>query len=403
MENKKTEVINQDINNSRILIVDDNVKNLQVLGGFLQGEGFVVEFALDGESALDWIGRGDFDLILLDIMMPGIDGYEVCRRIKENPLHKQLPVIFLTAKNDQESIIEGFSIGAVDYITKPFIRAELLARVKTHLEIKHSRDRLASLLRQLEEKNRDITSSIEYAKNIQEAMLRTSEPFKSNFPDHFILYIPKDIVSGDFYWFKTVDHTHILAIMDCTGHGVPGALMSSIGVTLLNEIVSHERVFRPDLILGNLRSKLVATLGQETVSATIKDSIEGSVFSFDTLNHTYSISGSGNSMIVIHRGVLEEIKPPRMPIGLSDKRMNYLNVDLSISPGDMIYMFTDGFIDQFGGPASKRYLIKRFKEKLQSLYTFPLEVQREMLREELVSWKAENMQTDDILVLGIRL
>jgi len=122
-------------NQSSILIVDDNVKNLQVLGGFLQIEGCMVEFALDGVSALKWLEKRKFDLILLDIMMPGMDGYEVCSIIKKNPAIKDIPLIFITAKTDSESIVKGFEAGAVDYITKPFIKSELIVRVKTQLSI----------------------------------------------------------------------------------------------------------------------------------------------------------------------------------------------------------------------------------------------------------------------------
>ncbi len=392
-----------DLIDSKILIVDDNVKNLQVLGGFLQNEGFIVEFALDGQSAINWVGRQPFDLVLLDVMMPGIDGYEVCKILKQDQRNSELPVIFLTAKTDHESIIEGFTSGAVDYITKPFIKDELIARVKTHLEIKLSRDKLALYLAQIEEKNRDITSSIQYAKNIQDAMLRTSEPFRASFPEHFILFLPKDIVSGDFYWFKTVDNVNIVAVMDCTGHGVPGALMSSIGVTLLNETVSHHRILEPHLILENLRSKLIIALGQTNNSPWIKDGIEGSLFCFDTAMTKFNVSGSGNSMIHIHEGELEEIKVQKIPIGLSDKNSNYVNIPLKVSKNDMFYMFSDGYLDQFGGPGSKRFMIRKFKEILLKNHLLPLEVQKQKLMDELTLWKDQTGQTDDILVIGIKL
>lgn len=389
---------------SKILIVDDNVKNLQVLGGFLQNEGYSVEFALEGNSAIDWITRNSFDLVLLDIMMPGIDGYEVCITVKKEEKNKDLPIIFLTAKIDHESIIEGFAAGAVDYITKPFIKDELLARVKTHLEIKKSRDRLAHYLGVIEEKSRNITSSIEYAKNIQEAMLKTSHEYKDLIPKHFILYLPKDIVSGDFYWFTCIDNLVIIAVMDCTGHGVPGALMSTLGVTLLNETVLREKIFRPDLILENLRAKLIKTLSQKGYSGIIKDGIEGSVFCFDTLMNQFHYSGSCNSMIIIHEGELQEIKPQRIPIGYSDKEVDFKNISLSLSKDDLVYMFSDGYVDQFGGPEAKtkRFMIKRFKEILLANHALPLEKQREVLLSELIAWKGDSDQTDDILVLGIR-
>lgn len=389
---------------SSILIVDDNVKNLQVLGGFLQNEGYSVEFALEGTSAIDWISKNRFDLVLLDIMMPGIDGYEVCKTVKKEDKNKDLPIIFLTAKIDHESIIEGFAAGAVDYITKPFIKDELLARVKTHLEIKKSRDRLSEYLEVIEEKSRNITASIEYAKNIQEAMLKTSLEYKDLIPEHFILYLPKDIVSGDFYWFTCIDNLVVIAVMDCTGHGVPGALMSTLGVTLLNETVLRERVVRPDLILESLRAKLIKTLSQKGFSGVIKDGIEGSVFCFDTMMNQFHYSGSCNSMIIIHDGELQEIKPQRIPIGYSDTEVDFKNITLSLGKNDLVYMFSDGYVDQFGGPEakSKRFMIRRFKEILLANNSLPLEKQREILLSELTSWKGTSDQTDDILVLGIR-
>jgi phosphoserine phosphatase RsbU/P len=386
----------------RILVVDDNLKNVQVLGGFLQNEGFDVEFALDGKSALSWVGKQKFDLVLLDIMMPEMDGYKVCSTIKQNPEHSDLPIIFITAKTDHESIIMGFETGAVDYITKPFIKSELLARVKTHIEIKLSRDRLAMYLNEIEEKNRSITSSIEYAKNIQDALLKTSEAFADKLPEHFILFLPKDIVSGDFYWFTCIDNKLIIAVMDCTGHGVPGALMSTLGITFLNETVLGERIIKPDLILESLRRKLIKSLGQKGFSGTIKDGIEGSVISYDLLIKQVHFAASFNPLIMIHKGEIHEIKADRIPIGYFDRNLDFTNKTINPVSDDIIYLFSDGFIDQFGGPVSKRYMIRRFKELLLANHKLPLNRQKEILIETLNSWKAGEDQTDDIVILGIR-
>jgi CheY-like chemotaxis protein/serine phosphatase RsbU (regulator of sigma subunit) len=387
---------------SKILVVDDNLKNIQVLGGFLQAEGFEVEFSLDGKSALNWIGKQDFDLILLDIMMPEMDGFEVCTIIKQNPEHKDLPVIFITAKVDHESIIKGFEIGAVDYITKPFIKSELLARVKTHVEIKQSRDRLARFLKEIEAKNRNITASIEYAKNIQNALLRASEGFEEVLPEHFILFQPKDIVSGDFYWFTFIDNYIVIAIMDCTGHGVPGALMSTLGVAFLNETVLGERTLDPCLILESLRKKLINSLGQRGYSGTIKDGIEGSIICFDLMMKQVRFSASFNPLLHIHDGEIAVVIADRVPIGYFDRPVEFTCKTINLSPGDIVYLFTDGIIDQFGGPQSKRFMIKRFKEILLANHNLPLAMQKEKLVAELNQWKADAEQTDDILVLGIK-
>jgi DNA-binding response OmpR family regulator len=386
----------------KILVVDDNLKNIQVLGGFLQNEGFEVEFAVEGTSALEWISRQEFDLVLLDIMMPEMDGYEVCSIIKENPGNKDLPVIFITAKTDHDSIIQGFETGGVDYITKPFIKSELLARIKTHIEIKRSHDRLEKARKEIEEKNRSITSSIEYASNIQAALLRTSEAYLDRLPENFILFLPKDIVSGDFYWFSCVDDLRIIAVMDCTGHGVPGALMSTLGITYLNEIVHGERIMKPELIIDSLRKKIISALSQKGYSGTIKDGIEGSVITFDPSTREIQYSASFNPLIFIHNEELLEIKADRIPIGYYERAASFTNTKLTVSENDMIYLFSDGFMDQFGGEMSKRFQLNRFKELLFDNHKLPLNQQKEVLLSTLYEWRGKGEQTDDILVIGLR-
>ena len=212
------------------------------MGNILKSKDYEVEFAIEGQTALDWIEKKDFDLVLLDIMMPGIDGFEVCKAIKDNPEKQQLPIIFLTAKTDTESIIKGFETGAVDYVSKPFNKNELLARVSTHLELKRSRDEIKRYARDIENKNKLITYSIQYAQNIQNATLPSPESLKEILPEHFILYKPKDVVSGDFYWISQDKGKIIVVSADCTGHGVPGAFMSILGICLLNEIVKRKKI-----------------------------------------------------------------------------------------------------------------------------------------------------------------
>ncbi len=387
---------------AKVLIVDDNLRNVQVLGGFLQNEGFEVEFALEGNSALSWIRKQEFDLVLLDIMMPEMDGYEVCSLLKEEKNTKDLPVIFITAKADHESIIRGFRAGAVDYVTKPFIKSELLARVRTHIEIKRSRDRMAAFLHEIEEKNKSITASIEYARNIQNALLRTSEPCMEKLPENFIFFLPKDIVSGDFYWFTCVDDVLVIAVMDCTGHGVPGALMSTLGITYLNEIVLGERVIKPNRILESLRVRLIKSLSQQGNSRIVKDGIEGSVICINPGKDILEFSASFNPMILIKGDIMHEIKADRIPIGYYERAGEFTSQTINIEKNDLVYLFSDGFIDQQGGPSSKRFFLKRFKELLHENHRLPLEKQKEILLETLNNWKSDAEQTDDILVIGMK-
>jgi phosphoserine phosphatase RsbU/P len=386
-----------------ILIVDDNVKNLQVLGGFLQIEGLMVEFAMDGPSALKWLDKKKFDLILLDIMMPGMDGYEVCSIIRKNPAIREIPIIFITAKTDSESIIKGFESGAVDYITKPFIQSELLVRVRTQLSIRKSQEQIIHYLHTIEEKNKDISDSINYATFIQNAVLSTSQKYIKHLPEHFILYLPKDVLSGDFYWVCKEGNNIIMAVMDCTGHGIPGALMSIMGITLLNETVLHDHITRPDKILENLRSKILDTLGQKVSNEYgIKDGIEGLVISFDTGSNRLQYSGSFNPLIIIHKDEITILKADRIPIGYHEVKGNFTFHEIVIEKNDLIYMFSDGINDQFGGPSDKRFMIRHLREILFANHNSEMMLQKEILMKEIKNWKGDLVQTDDIMVIGIR-
>jgi sigma-B regulation protein RsbU (phosphoserine phosphatase) len=392
-------------NTPSVLIVDDNVNNLQVLGGFLHNEGLIVEFAVDGMSALKWLDKKKFDLILLDIMMPGMDGYEVCSLIKKNSAINEIPIIFITAKTDSESIIKGFEAGAVDYITKPFIKSELLIRVKTQLNIKKTNELIDHYLTEIEQRNRNISDSIEYARYIQNAVISTSENNLKYLPEYFILDLPKDILSGDFYWVCKTEKIIIVAVMDCTGHGVPGALMSILGITLLNEIVLNDSILQPDKILESLRSKIINSLGskKEYGNIHLKDGIEGSIICFNTESNRLQYSGSFNPLILIHAGKILHIKGDRIPIGYCEVNRNFTLHEIDFEKNDIIYLFSDGVIDQFGGPKEKRFMIKHLKELLLSNHDKTMIEQKEMITEELNQWKGDLVQTDDILILGIRL
>jgi CheY-like chemotaxis protein len=396
--------MNEEINlrQASILIVDDNVKNLQVLGGFLKIEGHSVEFALDGISALRWLDKKKFDLILLDIMMPGMDGYEVCSVIKKNPLISEIPVIFITAKTDSESIVKGFETGAVDYITKPFIQSELIVRVKTQLSISRSNERILFYLHEIEERNTNIKASIEYAKYIQTAVLSTSEKYFQYLPEHFFLYLPKDILSGDFYWVCKTGKKLIIAVMDCTGHGVPGALLSILGITLLNETVVHEHILQPDKILESLRTKIIRSLGQKDGERKIKDGIEGIVINYEPDSGKLQYSGSFNPLILIHAGELTTIKADSFSIGFSDENKNFTLNEIYVEANDAIYMFSDGIIDQFGGPVNRRFMVRHLKEIFFRNYDADMKLQKEILQREINSWKGDLVQTDDIIVMGIK-
>jgi CheY-like chemotaxis protein len=383
------------VTTTSVLIVDDNPKNLQVLGGLLQKEGINVEFALDGVNALGWLEKKNFDLILLDIMMPVMDGFEVCSRIKENPSVSDIPIIFITAKTDSESIVKGFELGGVDYITKPFITSELLARVNSHVQIKKSKDKI-------ELQRRNINDSIKYARNIQKAVLNTSLSKIGSYPENFILYLPKDIVSGDFYWYYKEDNFFVLAVMDCTGHGVPGAFMSILGTTLLNEIVLHDGIVRPDEILEYLRSSLIDTLGQKQDMIHIKDGMEGAVITYNFGTAELNYSGAFSPLYHIHNHKINKLNGDRTSIGYFEKVIKFSMKTINIEKGDIIYLSSDGYIDQFGGNGGKKLMSCGFVPLLEKIHNFPMEKQKSELLDFCDLWKGDLEQTDDILVVGVR-
>lgn len=390
------------LNQPSVLIVDDNLKNLQILGALLQKERMIVEFALDGMSALSWLEKQKFDLILLDIMMTGIDGFEVCSQIRKNSAYNEIPIIFITAKTDSGSIIRGFETGAVDYIAKPFIKSELLIRVKTQINIKKSQEQINHYLYEIEERNKNISNSIAYGKYIQNAIISISEKNLKYLPEHFIVNLPKDILSGDFYRLYKVGKNLIIAIMDCTGHGVPGALMSILGITLLNEIVLHDHIIQPDKILESLRHKIIQALGHKRGIDNFKDGIEGSVICYDSGSKKLQYSGSFRPLIFLHKAEIFDIKADRIPIGFYEVTGKFTIHEIDIEKNDTIYLFSDGIIDQFGGPKNKRFMIKHLKGILLGNQNKTMIQQKEILIKELNHWKGDLVQTDDILVLGIR-
>lgn len=392
-----------ELHNPVILIVDDNPENINVLGQILRADNCQVEFAVNGFSALEWINNKKFDIIILDVNMPGMNGFEVGTRIKNSSLNSETPLIYLTANTDTESLVKGFESGGLDYITKPFIRSELLTRVRSQIRIKRANDQIRVYLDEIEMKNHMISQSLEYALDIQNAVLGSFKNDRDKLPEHFILNLPRDTISGDFYRFYSSGNKAIAAIMDCTGHGVPGALMSILGITLFNETVLKEHILQPDKILNRLTERIMQSLGQTGNQSIIKDGMEGSVVCLDTETGVLQYAGSFNQLIVVRDGELIEIRADSLSIGYDERGERFSLKEIKIRKNDHIYLFTDGYLDQFGGQNDKRYMIRRFRELLLQINSEPLEVQRDILFETIMEWKGDTEQTDDILVLGMRL
>jgi ligand-binding sensor domain-containing protein/serine phosphatase RsbU (regulator of sigma subunit) len=257
---------------------------------------------------------------------------------------------------------------------------------------------------QLAEKNRDITSSIQYAKRIQQAILPPLEEIKQVLPESFVLYMPKDIVSGDFYWFGEHGNKTIIVVADCTGHGVPGALMSMIGHNLLNQIVLEKGITKPATILNNLSTMVQTALKQGVSTIDTTDGMDVALCCFDKGTGEIEYAGANRPLIIAGNGELKKIDPDKMPIGGTqiDHTRSFTNHSHKLKDGEVIYMFSDGYADQFGGDKGKKFMMKRFLEMLEEIKNRPVAEQEEHLQNAIISWRGDHEQVDDILVIGIR-
>ncbi|MGE0087954.1 MAG: tetratricopeptide repeat protein [Bacteroidales bacterium] len=257
---------------------------------------------------------------------------------------------------------------------------------------------------QVVKQNKDITDSIEYAKNIQIALFPDKYTLQKVLNKGFCLFKPKDIVSGDFYWVAQIENKSIIVSADCTGHGVPGAFMSIIGINFLNEIVFDEHIIKPNEILNRLRKKIVKTLVSSNKIEEAKDAIDISLIVIDRQNMKLEYAGAYNHLYFIRDHMLEVIKADKMPVGISAKAMEpFTNHELDIKIGDQFYMFTDGFVDQFGGPNKKKFRIGSFRELLLEIHERPIEEQKQIIFENFINWKGNQVQVDDVLLIGIQI
>lgn len=253
----------------------------------------------------------------------------------------------------------------------------------------------------IEEKHKDITDSINYAQKIQGALIISEENLNRKLKEAFVIFKPRDIVSGDFYWFTEHSGYKIVALADCTGHGVPGAFMSMIGMTLLNKIVNEKNITSPARILNNLRTDVIKALHLNSDGADKRDGMDMALIAFN--EQELFFSGANSHALIIHNGQITELKPNKQPIGVYVKNEEYTEEKISIQPGMAIYMYSDGIIDQFGGPGGKKVKSKQFKDWLLACSGLPLSQQKQRIEINLEGWKTGYGQTDDISVIGIKL
>jgi len=279
---------------------------------------------------------------------------------------------------------------------------------KQSSELKEKNEELTVLNEAISKQKNEIVDSISYAKRIQSAMLPPDIYVTELLNESFIFYKPRDIVSGDFYWIKQINQYIILIAADCTGHGVPGALMSMLGISHLNEIVHRREITQANQILNELRKRIKFALRQHGQRDEAKDGIDMALCVLDSKNMTMQYSGANNPLYLIRDedGVpeLKEIKADRMPIGFyHGKDRTFTNHDIQLEIGDTFYLFTDGFMDQKGGKENKKLMSRKFKSLLLEIHDRPMFDQQDILDKTLSDWMGSNSQMDDILVVGVRV
>ena len=403
-----------------ILYVDDEEDNLIVFNSAFRRY-YEVHLAGSGKEGLEIMKKNPIQLIITDQRMPEMTGIQFLEKVI--PDYPDCIRMILTGFSDIEAIIQAINTGRVyRYITKPWNKEELKINIDKGLETFNLKEQNRKLLEDLKEanstleqkviertqkieyQNKEITASIRYASRIQNALLPPEEEFNKLLPSYFILSKPKDIVSGDYYWITQKDDKVVVALADCTGHGVPGAFMSILGLSFLNEIVNKSVIIRPNEILNQLRGHIIKSLHQTGKKDETRDGMEIALCLIDFERKKLQYSGAFRPLVLIRNNEIREFKGDIMPIGFYEYEDKFFNVtELQLLDGDVFYLYSDGYIDQMGGNERKSFKSVNFKKLLKDIHKLPMQKQKETLEMKFEEWRGNNDQIDDIMVFGMKM
>ena len=278
--------------------------------------------------------------------------------------------------------------------------------IKTRRLLKEKEQDLDIIARQkieLEIKDKNITDSLVYAQRIQEALLPSETYFREHFEGSFIFFRPKNIVSGDFYWIGEKGDKVFVIAADCTGHGVPGALMSMIGLEIIEKTINEDNIETPSEVLAILNKGLEKTFSREkNIGTIIRDGMDIGLCVIDKKRKKIKYAGAFFPLYLIRNNSLTEIKGDKIIIGMNPEGLAYTDHELDLMPDDIFYIFSDGYVDQFGGIANKKFMYRRFRYLLLTIHRFPVNDQKSILEEYIKAWIGKNDQVDDMMVIGFR-
>jgi sigma-B regulation protein RsbU (phosphoserine phosphatase) len=411
-----------------ILCVDDEKIVLNSLKAELKGhfsDKYMIETAESGDDALEVFSELSVDgyeiiLVISDYIMPKMKGDDFLIALHQTAPH--IVKILLTGQANLEGITNAVNhANLYRYLTKPWEKNDFLLTVeeaiKSYYKEKALEEKTVELLnmnlmlekkveertKALEIQTQNIQSSINYAKRIQQALLPTKEQITEIFPENFVFYQPKDIVSGDFYWVYAVNQYKVVAVIDCTGHGVPGAFMTLITHAILSNIIVEKEIISPDKVLQVLHKEIVKVLKQD-VNSHIRDGLDIALCVVNADKKVMEYAGAKNEVIFFQNNLQHTLEADRFSIGGEiEKERTFTKHTVQLSSPTMCYLFTDGYKDQFGGEKKERFKTKRLKELLQTIYVREMEDQYSQLVITITEWMNTHKQIDDMLVMGILL
>lgn len=428
----------------KVLIIEDDSFVALLLKEFLTNWGYeIVGVASDGESAVAAFDKHQPDILLVDILLEGtMTGIDVVAKIKEKD---DVPVLYVTADLTDDIVAKSMHTEPSGYITKPFNETQLKSlmqiavnsfrKVKQNVEVLQQEITMAKTLvdeltetnshlitatfreralkKELESSNalieaqsKKIHDSINYSLRIQQSIIPSYEIFEEALRKHFVYYKPKDVVSGDFPWMFAKDRYVYVAAVDCTGHGVPGAMMSMIGNLLLNAIVNNgEYCKTPSEILAELHKAVVKTLKQDAEGNKAADGMDAALCRIDFENKELLFSGAHLPLLFLRNGELETFKGDKFPVGGMQyrNRNTYSDHTIALQEGDKFFIFSDGIIDQVGGPENIKWMTASLKDFVLEYQNLSMDQFKEQIHQTFEAYKGDHKQVDDVLLIGVEI
>ncbi|MFT5601233.1 MAG: sigma-B regulation protein RsbU (phosphoserine phosphatase) [Flavobacteriales bacterium] len=407
-----------------ILVIEDDTALQETICDLLELHAYQVETASNGIEGLEIAKNKQLDLVICDINMPLMNGYETVKKFRELEQNIFIPFVFLSALSSMENLRAGMDLGADDFMAKPFENHILIKLIERLLNkysgIKKREQGIRDVLENYKDEIRlkwiDYKDSMERAKMVQNAILPHPDELKDLFDEYGLFYAPKEIISGDFYWAKEVNGKKLIAVGDCTGHGVPAALMTMVCSNMMSICVDYFNLQEPKEILNRV-NELVSDF-MSTGNINLSDGMDIALCSIDYENKKILFSGAKRPLYIMsnglkpklstflkqnkHRSNLYEIMGSIESIGFGEFEYNLEEHSINFEKGDQIYLSSDGFCDQFGGANKKKYKTYRLLDLFHKSYNLPLSHQTDQLKKSFTEWKGIQEQTDDATVFMLK-